>query len=200
MKIFSKISANRTKVNDKSVLIGDLWFNKTKIFTKDDIEEVVEFVKKNCPEILGRNTYYVRSFPQLFGNNNTDSKRFMFVLSCLRDGEGESLFNLSSEIGGMTTIRVATFGVIEAGKDSEKPNEKEEPKEKEEPSKGGKKDNKELTDTLKDKFTLKELRNITKSIEGVLVKDAKKMKQPELVKLILDKKSKKEIQKLLGLV
>jgi len=187
MKAFEKISASRTKTNEKSVLVDDIWFNKEVIFTKADVEEVMEFVKNKFPYVLGGNTFYVNSFPHLFGNSKNISKKFMYVLSCLRNEEGKPLFILGDE-NGLVTIQIATVGVIDPGKDK-KPNT---------PTKKSKTTNKELKDTLKDKFRVKELKEIAKSIKGVKSKEVNKLKESGLVKLIMEKKSKEEIAELLG--
>lgn len=185
MKVFEKISASRTPVNEKSVKVGDLWFNKEKIFTKKDIEEIIDFISKNIPRLLGGNVFQTNDFAHLFGNNNTSSKRFIFVLSCLRDEEGHPVFDLK-DVRGITTIK-SVGGIIKSGKDTTK-------------NGGDKPKNKELVDILKNKFNLTELRKIAKNnINGVRAKDVKGMKESPLIKLIVDKIPEKDIKKLLGL-
>lgn len=210
MEVFSKISASRIQTNEKSVLIGDLYFNKEKIFTKKDVEEVVEFVKEEFPEVMSGNTFYINSFPHLFNGSITNSKKFMFVLSCLRDEDGESLFNLGYE-AGLRCISIVTPLVIEAGKDKIKTENKVEKDDSDHKGTDGDEGNgntdpdkedvksKELADTIADKFNLKELRNICKTIDGVQNKDVKNLKQEPLVDMIMENKTKEEIQKILGL-
>lgn len=206
MKAFGKISASRVPTNEESVDVGGLYFNKSEIFTADDIDEITEFVSTKFPELLGGNTFYINSFPHLFGGSVLASKRFIYVLSCLRDGKGQPLFKLSDE-DGLFVISIVSPHVIKTDKDK-KPTKSIKESEVSESApeaktkkkrKSGKKDNKEIVDTLKGKFNLGELREIVNKIDGIEKRYVGKMKETKLVGLIIENKSKEEIKGLIGL-
>lgn len=154
MKVFQKISASRSKVDDKSVRVDDLFFNKKKIFAKDEINEVIDFLKGKCVNDIMCKPITANMIAHHFNNNLSVSRRFMFVCASLVDKKGQSLFNLYDD-EGMTFLEIKKVGVLGVGEDKQKPAEKvEEPKEekKEEPetkpediNKDGKVDEKDLS-------------------------------------------------------
>jgi hypothetical protein len=109
MEVFAKIKGSRTKVNEKSVRVGDIYFNKTDVFSKEELDEVMTFVKEKCPELLGGNTYYVNNYEHLLGNSKANSQKFFYVLSCMVDEKGNPIFLLVDE-NGLVAIKYVSTG------------------------------------------------------------------------------------------
>lgn len=138
MKVFQKISASRSKVDDKSIKVDDLFFNKKKIFSKDNINEVIGFLKEECVNDIMCKPVTANMIAHHFNNNLSVSRRFMFVCASLVNKKGQPLFDLFDD-EGMTFLKIKQIGVLDIGEDKpakEKEDEKqkdEEPEEKTEP-------------------------------------------------------------------
>lgn len=105
MKIFSLVKVSFTELN-KSVKIDEFFFTKMKIFDKQSIVELVEFLKEKAPTIDNGQFQPINNFDHLFNNDRDKSRKFLFILSCLSNKAGHPIFqivDMSSLVGIKST-------------------------------------------------------------------------------------------------